>query len=78
MLAPFADGVPALRDAWTLVHGDVPHAHTVGLHGAEWPDRPYCCDFFFLSEDLAGRVRRIEVNQATDASDHQPVLLELA
>ena len=23
----------------------VAHAPTVGLHGAEWPDRAYCCDF---------------------------------
>ena len=77
MTAPFAAGVPALRDAWQIAHGNEPHAHTVGLHGAEWPDRPYCCDFFFVSEDLAAAVAAVEVNQATDASDHQPVLLEL-
>ncbi len=76
--APFGDGASTLRDAWRLAHGLQAHAHSVGLHGADWPDHPYCCDFFFVSEDLAGRVCRVEVNQRTDASDHQPILLELA
>jgi endonuclease/exonuclease/phosphatase family metal-dependent hydrolase len=31
----------------------------------------------FVSEDLAPRVRRVEVDLATRASDHQQVLLEL-
>jgi endonuclease/exonuclease/phosphatase family metal-dependent hydrolase len=77
MLAPMPDGALSLHDAWQLVQPHAPHEHTVGLHGAEWPDRPYCCDFFFVSECLAGRVLRQEVNSQTDASDHQPVLLEL-
>jgi hypothetical protein len=34
---------------------------------------PYCCDFVFTSEDLLPRVRSIEVDGATQASDHQPV-----
>ena len=75
--APFDDGSVPLLDAWHVAHPGVPHAHSVGLHGADWPDHPYCCDFLFLSPDLAQRVRRVEVNQGTDASDHQPVLLEL-
>lgn len=78
LLAPFKSGVASLRDAWRVAHGAVPHTHTVGLHGADWPDRPYCCDFFFVSEDIAGRVSEVAVNQATDASDHQPVLLRLS
>lgn len=77
LLLPFADGVPALKDAWTIAHAGAPHAPTVGLHGCPWPDRPYCCDFFFVTEDLAPRVRRLVVDAATAASDHQPLLLEL-
>ena len=64
-------------DAWHVAHPGVPHAPTVGVHEAEWPDRPYCCDYFWVSEDLLGSVRRVEVNAETDASDHQPVVLEL-
>lgn len=77
MLEPIAEDVPAWRDAWRVAHGDAPHAPSVGLHGAEWPDRPYCCDFAFVSADLAPRVRSIAIEAETDASDHQPLVLEL-
>lgn len=33
-------------------------------------------DFVFVSDGLAPRVRRIEVDLATRASDHQPVFVE--
>jgi endonuclease/exonuclease/phosphatase family metal-dependent hydrolase len=74
----FADDTPALVDAWLACHYDADHDHTVGLHGCEWPDSPYCCDFVFLSDDLLPHLRGVRVNQDTDASDHQPVVLELA
>lgn len=64
-------------DAWPLARGREAHAATVGLHNAEWPDRGYCCDFFWVSEDLAHRVASVAVNAETAASDHQPVLLTL-
>lgn len=76
LVLPF-DGAPALTDAWTIAHGARAHAPTVGLHGCPWPDRAYCCDFFFVTEDLTPRVRRVEVDGETAASDHQPLLLEL-
>ena len=38
---------------------------------------PYCCDFVFVSEDLAPDVRALTVEAETQASDHQPVMLEL-
>jgi endonuclease/exonuclease/phosphatase family metal-dependent hydrolase len=66
-----------LRDAWNLARPGETHAPTVGANGAEWPDHPYCCDFFFVSEDLAPRVTAVAVDAATAASDHQPVLLTL-
>ncbi len=77
MQQPAAVGAPAWRDAWRWLHPDRPHPPTVGLHGAEWPDRRYCCDYFFVSEDLAPRLRAVEVLADTPASDHQPVVLEL-
>jgi endonuclease/exonuclease/phosphatase family metal-dependent hydrolase len=32
----------------------------------------------FVTEDMAGGISRIEVDGATAASDHQPVLIEIA
>ena len=59
MQQALADDAPAWRDAWQLLHPGRPHPPSVGLHGAEWPDRAYCCDFFFVTEDLAPRLRRL-------------------
>ena len=72
-----ASGAPRYRDAWTLVNGRHPHTPTFCVHSHEYSKTPYCCDFVFVSDDMAQRVRRIEVNSETQASDHQPVLLEL-
>jgi endonuclease/exonuclease/phosphatase family metal-dependent hydrolase len=50
----------------------------VGLHDTEqWPCA-FACDFAFVSADLAPRVAAIEIDAASDASDHQPLLLRLA
>lgn len=73
-----ADDDPApWSDAWRVVHGNAAHDPTVGLHGAEWPDHRYCCDYFFVTPELESRLRGIEVLSDTPASDHQPVLLDL-
>ncbi len=78
MQAPLAPGVPAYRDAWQLRHPGKPHAPTLGVHDkAQWPVPAFACDFVFVTEDLAGRVEDVVVDEATDASDHQPVLLVL-
>ena len=59
------------RDAWTICHPGRPHRPTCGIHDrAQWPDGADCRDFVFVSEDLISRVRRIEVDEATAASDH--------
>lgn len=78
VLAPFAGGAPAFRDAWAVLHPDTPHAPTCGIHSAGFVDRPECFDFVFLTEGLAGRLRAMHVDAATQASDHQPVSIELA
>jgi endonuclease/exonuclease/phosphatase family metal-dependent hydrolase len=77
LTAPIDGPVPVWRDAWTALHPDTPHAPSVGLHGAEWPDRQYCCDFFFVTGDMVDRLRSIRVEADTAASDHQPVVLEV-
>lgn len=75
---PQGPGVPPLLDAWPLARPAAARDDTVGLHGCEWPDHPYCCDYFFVSENLADAVAGFSVNQDTAASDHQPIMLELA
>lgn len=66
-------------DAWPVVHGDRPHAPTCGIFDREqWKQGAHPRDFWFVSADLAGAVTGIEVDTATDASDHQPVWLTLS
>jgi endonuclease/exonuclease/phosphatase family metal-dependent hydrolase len=78
MQAPLAHG-PAYRDAWRIRHGDAPQPPTVGRYDkVQWPGEPFACDFIFVTEDLASRVEDVVVDGATQASDHQPMLLRLA
>ena len=72
-----ASGAPRYRDAWPLVHGHHPHTPTFCVHAQQYAKTPYCCDFVFVSDDMAERVRGIEVDSSTQASDHQPVLVEI-
>ena len=73
--APF--GSSRLHDAWPLVHGTAPHAPTFRLFDRTYGPDPVACDFVFVSDALVARVRRIEVDAQTQASDHQPVLILL-
>jgi endonuclease/exonuclease/phosphatase family metal-dependent hydrolase len=67
------------RDAWTLCYPGRRHEPTCGIHDrAQWTQGPDCRDFIFVSEELAGRIRCVEVDGKTAASDHQPVLIEIA
>jgi endonuclease/exonuclease/phosphatase family metal-dependent hydrolase len=78
MQAPIA-GSPAYRDAWRIRHGGAPHPPTVGRYDKiQWPGEPFTCDFVFVTEDIAARVEDVVVDEVTQASDHQPVLLRLA
>ena len=78
MLAPFDDATPPFRDAWQHAHPGQAHAHTVGLYDTvQWPRR-FACDFVFVSADLAPRIAAFEVDDKSDASDHQALLLTLA
>jgi endonuclease/exonuclease/phosphatase family metal-dependent hydrolase len=75
--ADAGEGLPRYRDAWPIVHGRQPHAATFCVHARKYAKTPYCCDFAFVTEPLAPRVRRTEVDSATEASDHQPLLIEI-
>jgi endonuclease/exonuclease/phosphatase family metal-dependent hydrolase len=77
LAAPFEDGTPRYCDAWTLKHPGKVHDPTIGVFDHEqWPEA-FGCDFIFVTEDIADKVCKLEVNLETDASDHQPVLIEL-
>jgi len=66
------------RDSWPIANPGTPHAPTLGVYDkVQWPGDAFCCDYIFVTEDLAPRVEEVVVNGATDASDHQPVLLRL-
>jgi endonuclease/exonuclease/phosphatase family metal-dependent hydrolase len=67
------------RDAWAICHPGQPHRPTCGIYDrTQWPGGADCRDFIFVSQDMANRVRRIEVDETTAASDHQPVFIEIA
>jgi endonuclease/exonuclease/phosphatase family metal-dependent hydrolase len=77
LLAEDAGALP-LVDAWSARHPNTARAPTAGLHGFDWPDRPACYDYFFVTDDLAPRLREVGVVSETAASDHQPIVLEMA
>jgi len=66
-----------LWDAWPLAQGPTPHAPTFRLFDRTYGPEPVACDFVFVSDSLASCVRSLSVDNSSQASDHQPVLLEL-
>ena len=76
-LEAFLDRTPKLVDAWQALHPAEPHPHTFRVHERKEDQSPYCCDFVFVTEDLAARLRSIAVDADNRASDHQPVIVEL-
>jgi endonuclease/exonuclease/phosphatase family metal-dependent hydrolase len=73
---PFDQGFPRLVDSWEVLHGGNPHPLTSCIvdqtHG-----QPHCCDYIFITEDLAPRISRIICDEETRVSDHQPILIEI-
>lgn len=68
---------PRLVDTWTHLSPHANHPCNVGVYDREqWPE-PFTCNFIFASEDLLPHVRDVRVHGTTQASDHQPQLLEL-
>jgi endonuclease/exonuclease/phosphatase family metal-dependent hydrolase len=64
-------------DAWQALHPGEPHPHTFRVHERKKGEAPYCCDFVFVTPDLAPRLASIRVDADNRASDHQPVIVEL-
>jgi endonuclease/exonuclease/phosphatase family metal-dependent hydrolase len=71
-----ASTTTALHDAWPLVHGKAPQPPTFQVFDRSDGPEPLACDFVFVSADLAPFVRRVAVDSKTQASDHQPVIIE--
>jgi endonuclease/exonuclease/phosphatase family metal-dependent hydrolase len=65
-------------DAWEALHPAVPHPPTFRLHERDEGESPYCCDFMFVTPDLVPRLRSLRIDADNRASDHQPLILELA
>jgi len=78
LLAPFTDATPAFRDSWDVLYPGMPHAPSVGIHPVDFVDAPACFDFVFLTEALAQRLRAHHTDPSTEASDHQPVWIDLS
>lgn len=79
LTAPCSENVPALRDAWQVRYPGVPHAPSLGVFDSEqWSGGAFCCDFIYVTADLCMRIGEVHIDQRTDASDHQPVVLQLS
>jgi len=64
-------------DAWEALHPGAPHPPTFRVHERDAGESPYCCDFVFVTPDLAPRLKSIRIDGDNQASDHQPVIVEL-
>jgi endonuclease/exonuclease/phosphatase family metal-dependent hydrolase len=73
---PFGPGVPRFLDSWTVRHGNAPHPPSFCIVDRTYGD-PNCCDFVFVTDDLAARVVSVDYDVDTRLSDHQPVVLTL-
>lgn len=77
MLAPFEDGTPALVNAFELLHPGEPYPATFCIYNTMGNYGQLHCDFFFASPEAAARIAAFQVDQETQASDHQPIVLTL-
>ena len=64
------------KDAWLVAHPGLAHPASFGLYDKQFGTDPYCCDFVFATPELASRIASVRIDQETQASDHQPVIVE--
>ena len=77
ILAPFSDATPNFYDSWALLNPGKPHVPTVGIYPVDFVDHPECFDYIFITEALIRRLKKHTIDTKTNASDHQPVWIEL-
>jgi len=65
-------------DCWEALHPGSAHPHTFRVHERKKGQAAYCCDFVFASAEVGPRLRSMRIDAANRASDHQPVIVELA
>ena len=63
---------------YEVITGGAPHPPSFRLYDPDYAGAPYCCDFILLSEDLAPRLKALRIDAQCQASDHQPVIVELS
>jgi endonuclease/exonuclease/phosphatase family metal-dependent hydrolase len=69
---------PPLIDAWTFFRQGEAHPPSTGLFDRkQWPIGGHCRDYFAVTADVAQRITALEMDRATDASDHQPLGITL-
>jgi endonuclease/exonuclease/phosphatase family metal-dependent hydrolase len=61
-------------DAWQALNPRGARQPTFHLHDGE---PQYCCDYVFVTADLVPRLKSLRIDTATQASDHQPLIVEL-
>jgi endonuclease/exonuclease/phosphatase family metal-dependent hydrolase len=76
MIQPDPSG--ALLNAWSALDASKSYPATFRIFDRTYGPDPVGCDFFFVSPSMAKRVQSLTVDQQTQVSDHQPVLLELS
>jgi endonuclease/exonuclease/phosphatase family metal-dependent hydrolase len=77
LVAPFGDGTPALSNAWDLWRPGQPYPATFCIHNVMPGYGQLHCDFFLVDPEAGARIVDWQVDQDTQASDHQPVVLTL-
>ena len=75
--SPMPGDAPRFLDAWQVLHRAAPHPPSFCIADQTFGP-PHCCDFVFVSDDLAERVEHVDYDVETRLSDHQPVVLSLA
>lgn len=61
-------------DAWQALNPGKARQPTFHLHDGK---APYCCDYLFVTPDLVPRLKSLRIDAQTQASDHQPVMVEI-
>ena len=64
-------------NSWEFLHPGKPYPATFRIFDRTYGPEPVGCDFFFVSPSLGKRVQELVVDQQTQASDHQPVVITL-
>lgn len=79
MLAPFSDETPPLRDSFRVLNPRASYPSTFCIYQKTDPcGEELHCDFIFIGDELAPRLRQWRIDQQTQASDHQPVVIDLS